>query len=66
MLLALAMERTAGNISAIAKRLDTSRRAVRHHLQRMGLYDLEPPPSVDHEPNEVAIDRSETTLRVGP
>ncbi|MEX1364785.1 MAG: helix-turn-helix domain-containing protein [Nannocystaceae bacterium] len=52
MLLAVAMERTAGNITAIAKHLDTSRRAVRHHLQRLGLYDLDPPPTVDDEPND--------------
>ncbi|MEX1363652.1 MAG: helix-turn-helix domain-containing protein, partial [Nannocystaceae bacterium] len=70
MLLALAMERTAGNISAIAKHLDTSRRAVRHHLQRLGLYDVDVAPRVDHERNDgdaaIHAGRSETRLPFGP
>ncbi len=39
-LLALAMERTGGNITHIAAALGTSRRAVRGGLKAMGLYDL--------------------------
>lgn len=40
-LLAIAMERTGGNISAVGSQLGLSRRAVRQHLRAQGLYDLE-------------------------
>ncbi|MEX1367509.1 MAG: helix-turn-helix domain-containing protein [Nannocystaceae bacterium] len=40
-LLAVAMERTGGNITAVGSQLGLSRRAVRCHLRAQGLYDLE-------------------------
>ncbi|MEX1367510.1 MAG: helix-turn-helix domain-containing protein [Nannocystaceae bacterium] len=39
--LALAMHRTGGNISETARIVGSSRKVLREHLRRLGLYDLE-------------------------